>query len=426
MSTAATRRHGPKTPPETIRTAGRDTPNNNNTNTTMNKKFILSALTMLSATALWAQDYTLQGTIDGLPDGTTLELVPMSHDNEKPIGTTTVADGRFVFKGDITTAEPRCLRLGVKETYGSVMLMVGKGDNIALKATATQTPSSDGTPLYRFADVTVTGSSLTDTLRVYEQKRADLDKLYAETHDPYKPLMEKLGAARQAKNKPLVDSIITGSEYAKMAKDENRFFKTVEQVYMGAINSHKDSYWGPLLTLYYFSYLTPEQKTLYESFSPEAQNSWYGRRVKDEIFPGGGAGETAKELSVKSDDGKVTTLDQLCQGKTYVLIDFWASWCAPCRREIPNIKAQYALYKDKGFMPLSISIDKDEKAWRKALAEEKLEWPNFLDRLGAADAYGVRSIPAMYLVDAKTKKIVASGNDARGTALAKKLAELYK
>lgn len=62
------------------------------------------------------------------------------------------------------------------------------------------------------------------------------------------------------------------------------------------------------------------------------------------------------------------------------MIDFWASWCGPCRREIPNLKKIYEAYVDKGLEIISISIDKEDKAWQKALDEEQLPWPNLIDR----------------------------------------------
>ena len=108
-----------------------------------------------------------------------------------------------------------------------------------------------------------------------------------------------------------------------------------------------------------------------------------------------------------------------------MLVDFWASWCGPCRREIPNVKRQYELYKDKGFEVISISIDKSEAAWRKAVEEEKLQWPNFIDKTNVAKTYSVRSIPSMFLIDTATMDIIASGEAARGEQLAKKLAELF-
>jgi hypothetical protein len=79
---------------------------------------------------------------------------------------------------------------------------------------------------------------------------------------------------------------------------------------------------------------------------------------------------------------------------------------------------------DKGLEVVSISIDESESAWRKALEQEQLQWPNFLDSMGAADAYKVRTIPAMFLLNAEDLTVIASGEDARGEALAQKLAEL--
>ena len=131
-----------------------------------------------------------------------------------------------------------------------------------------------------------------------------------------------------------------------------------------------------------------------------------------------------KPFTVQDDNGNDVTLAQLLEGKKYVLIDFWASWCGPCRKEIPNVKAQYAKYKDRGFDVVSISIDKDEAAWKKAVKEEQLEWPNFRSQ-EVADLYKVNAVPTMYLIDAEGK-IVADGNNARGEGLATKLEELFK
>ena len=117
-------------------------------------------------------------------------------------------------------------------------------------------------------------------------------------------------------------------------------------------------------------------------------------------------------------------LRKIGKGRTkYILIDFWASWCAPCRKEIPNIKKQYAKYADKGFEVISISIDKKKADWEKALKEEQLKWPNFLDETGVAQLYKVRAVPTMYLIDAEGRMV---GENMRGEALAAKLAELFK
>ena len=184
-----------------------------------------------------------------------------------------------------------------------------------------------------------------------------------------------------------------------------------------------------MMAIYLYSYFTAEQDELFNSFPPEVQQSYYGEKMRDEVFPGGQTGGLVKPFTVKDDGGNILTLKQLSEGKKVVLIDFWASWCAPCRKEIPNVKALYAKYKDQGLQVISISIDEKEAAWRKALSEEKLEWPNFRDVDGAAGPaalYKVRSIPAMFLVDAESQTLIAAGDNARGSALAKKLAELFE
>ena len=115
---------------------------------------------------------------------------------------------------------------------------------------------------------------------------------------------------------------------------------------------------------------------------------------------------------------------KLADGKKYVLLDFWASWCGPCRKEIPNVKKAYEQFKDKGFEVVSISIDKKEDEWRKAVKEENLVWPNFRSE-EVANLFKVKAVPTVYLLDSEGK-IVASNNECRGEALAAKLAELLQ
>src|SRR5699024_2728385 len=107
---------------------------------------------------------------------------------------------------------------------------------------------------------------------------------------------------------------------------------------------------------------------------------------------------------------------------------FWASWCGPCRAEIPNLKKEYKKYHDKGFEIVSFSLDHKREAWEKALKEEQMPWINISDLKAYTSPivkdYGISGIPAEYLVDSETGKIVASLGNLRGDNLGKKLSEL--
>jgi thiol-disulfide isomerase/thioredoxin len=109
-----------------------------------------------------------------------------------------------------------------------------------------------------------------------------------------------------------------------------------------------------------------------------------------------------------------------------VLLDFWATWCGPCIAELPNVKAAYEKYHDKGFEIVGISLDSDEKRLEDFIEENDMPWPQLCDGKGwdskLAKHYGIRGIPAVFLV--KDNKIVATG--VRGSRLEEKLEELLK
>ena len=137
-------------------------------------------------------------------------------------------------------------------------------------------------------------------------------------------------------------------------------------------------------------------------------------------------GAIAPDLEFPDPEGKMRKLSDL-RGKV-VLLDFWASWCGPCRRENPNVTRIYSQYHDKGFEVFSVSLDSDAASWKRAIESDKLVWPNHVSDLKkwqsqAAAIYGVRSIPSTFLLD-KEGRIVQ--RDLRGADLERAVKQLVE
>ncbi|MBO6052018.1 MAG: AhpC/TSA family protein [Bacteroidales bacterium] len=136
-------------------------------------------------------------------------------------------------------------------------------------------------------------------------------------------------------------------------------------------------------------------------------------------------GAIAPDLAFPDPDGNIRKLSDL-RGKV-VLLDFWASWCRPCRGENPHVVAMYQKYHDKGFEVFSVSLDRDKESWKRAIAADGLVWPNHVSDLKywsseAARTYGVSSIPSTFLLD-QNGRIIAK--NLRGEALSNALKQLF-
>lgn len=138
-------------------------------------------------------------------------------------------------------------------------------------------------------------------------------------------------------------------------------------------------------------------------------------------------GQKYTDIEMPTPEGNAVRVSDYVSKNRYTLIDFWASWCGPCRAEMPNVVKAYAKYHKKGFEVVGVSLDNNRAAWLKAIAQLKMPWPQMSDLKGwesaGAAAYNVRAIPASVLVD-REGNIVAK--DLRAEELQEKLAELFR
>ncbi|MGN6181773.1 MAG: redoxin domain-containing protein [Mucilaginibacter sp.] len=168
----------------------------------------------------------------------------------------------------------------------------------------------------------------------------------------------------------------------------------------------------------------PTFNTIDEKWRATGLGKQFARRIK--AAHAITVGDAAPMIMLNDAEGKPVSLADL-KGKI-VLIDFWASWCEPCRAEGPNLKEQYKLYKDKGFEILSVSLDTERKNWLKAISDDGLTWLQVSDLKGyrseTVQSYGIGGVPSFFLID-RNGKIIAN-SDLQGAALNKKLAEIFK
>jgi len=383
--------------------------------------FPLVLLTLfVSCASSKSTNFTITCEIEGLEEGTVMELKPGgTHKEEKSIATAIVKDGKFKFSDTLQDIRLFYIVVTGENNYGSIPVMTEAG-KIKITAKATKKTESDRTT-YIFSDVSVLGSPSHELYLEKVSAKKFLNDLYEEYHAKSKDINDQVVAAQTAKDDKKLNELYSSDAWKAFQQDEAHFFDTVTVTMTKMVLDNANSWWGPFLMLDQMSYFTKEQEAWWGKFSDEAKNSYYGKIVSEELFPAGFAGKSAPEFKVINDKNEEVTLAALLAGKKYILLDFWASWCKPCRNEIPNFKKAYEVFSSKGFGIVSISTDKSAADWQKALKEEQLPWPNFMDKSDIAGLYKVKLIPSTFLID--EKGIVVSEN-LRGEALQNKLKEL--
>lgn len=224
-----------------------------------------------------------------------------------------------------------------------------------------------------------------------------------------------------------------GANAQQTAMEFEQLLSTRNNSHISTIKKTIDEYSGSLVSLEAVAMLNidaeyPYYKKVAENLTAKLPGNEFVKNFSAQIMSrvNIAIGVEAPEIDLPGTDGKNIKLSSL-KGK-YVLLDFWASWCRPCRGESPNLVNAYAKYKNKGFEIYQVSLDKEKAPWTNAITMDKLsEWIHVSDLrfwdCAAAKLYNVTSIPKSYLLD-KDGKIIAM--DLRGPALDAKLAEIFK
>ena len=361
-------------------------------------------------------EYSLKGDITKVKDPAKKVMINYAADGKRMTDSVNVENGTFAIKGMFTEPTRVTLRLVVDSTE-------------AAAAGITRRPVMQRDILTVYVEK---GNITITTVDSFSNSIVRGSK----THDEYM----KVSAALKPYNDQMSE---TSKRYAELyrAKDEagmkvlepkfDEIDKEMKKVYKDYVQKNPNSPYTIFALSSYAGY-DIDYDAVYPLFSAlpaGIKESYSGKILSDklEIAKKTRVGMYAMDFTQNDTAGMPVKLSSL-RGK-YLLVDFWASWCGPCRAENPNLVAAYNQYKDKGFTVLGVSLDRPgaQEKWMKAIHDDKLFWTQVTDLKfwdnEVAKLYGIQSIPANYLLDPQGK-IIAKG--LRGDALKAKLAEIYK
>ena len=367
---------------------------------------------LFSCNKAGVNEYIISGTVKGVADGKTVVLEKQDETGQlKPIDTVKIKDGKFTIKG--SAKEPEIMLLQVEALQGKVPFILENGDiEVIVDKDSIQKSKLSGT----FNN------------DVFSKFNVDVVKFQKDSQKKLMAFqnanMAKMKTAQEAKDTITINKLM--KEYQVIQKEGMDFYVKFAETNPKALISALivDSMLNdPNVNL-------ARAKKIFASFSPELKKYKPGKSIQSKLDkiakPVAAAvevGTIAPDFSAPNPDGKSISLKESL-GKV-TIIDFWASWCNPCRAENPNVVALYNEFHAKGLNIIGVSLDKDASKWKEAIAKDKLTWnqvsnlKEFEDPI--AQAYGINAIPSTYILDANGT-IVAK--DLRGAELKAKIAAL--
>lgn len=354
-------------------------------------RIILSTVLLLNTTLVFAQNFKIDGTSEGLGNGTWLYLKP---DPNLPLDSVQIQNNKFSFSGRLAEEASNAILFTAKYSNYVFFWLENKSITIDVKngefkkaiITGSQTQNEE----HKRSKVKEPNRKLQDSLtQLLTVVKDDVGK---------KELKEKLNAARNAEKELDIN-------YVK--------------------NSPNSIIAANLLSIYSSTWGKEKSSELYQNLSPKMKKTSYGKTINDFItfnkeIKIGGKFVDFEQLNSK---GKKVKLSGI-KGK-YILLEFWGSWCGPCREENPNLVKTYNAYNSKGFEILGVAADNNKEQWLKAIKDDQLPWENVSDLKGdkntAALIYSISAYPTNFLID---EKGIIIAKNLRGDALNKKLQEL--